>query len=223
MKRSGIGEDLEAVIKGTRMMDASGTERKVLILSYLSERPCSTSYLVATELGTSERGALWHLRSMAKKDVLREVEMEKKHRFFITDHIRQEDCPVFSLLSERKPREVFRAIAENPGINHSELCELFGVSRQAMWKMVKKLVDADLIHQTREGRYVEYHLSGKAEEMAEIYMERRESAGSIIEIGLKNIGVDYSVAGHRNGTLYISMGDKDFNFSTDPFRSILEG
>ncbi len=223
MKRSGIGEDLEAVITGTKAVEASGTERKLMILSYISERPCSTSYLVSVGMGISERGALWHLRSMVKRDVLNETEIEGKHRFFIPDHISREDCPVFSILSEKRPRAVLVEIAKNPDITHSELSERFGVSRQAMWKMLRKLSDIGMIGQRKDGRNVRYSLSERALAMAEKYRERRESAASIIESCLKNLGVDYNIAEHRNGTLYVSIGDKDFNFSTDPFRTLMEG
>ncbi len=223
MQRSGIGEDLEALLTGKRSVELSGMEKKLMILSYLSERPCSTSYSISTFMDISERGALWHLRSMCRKEILEEMDVGGKSRFFIIDHIRKEHCMMFSIMSERRHRGIMALIWERPGISVSELCERFGISRQGMWKTMKRLMETGLIRKVRDGKHTRYYPSKEAEELARTYAERRESAASVIERGVKRIGLDCTAISHRNGILHLRIGDDEFSFSTDPFRSIMEG
>lgn len=223
MKRSGIGEDMKISISRKRFMEATGVERKLMILSYLSERPCSTSYAVSTSLEISERGALWHLRSMVKKEILDEIEIEGKHRFFIQGQIKKEDCRIFSILSEKRYREVFVFLLGKSGATHSELSDTFGASRQSMWKIVKKLMSVGLVKEIREGRHIRYFPSKKVGDMASVYSERTEAVATIIESSIKKTGLEYMVIVHRNGILHLRIGEKEVSFSTDPFRSILEG
>ncbi|GEM_PF-3387685 len=223
MQRIGIGEDLNELIHGKKILELSGLEKRVVIISYLSERPCSTSYMIATNLSISERGVLWHLRSMEKKDIIGEKELEGKNRFFIMDHIRGEDCHVFSILSEKKIGKIFSTAYERPGITKTELAEIFEVSRQRMWKLTKRLIESGLLKEVKDGRYNRYYLSKKSEELAMVYAERTNSTSSIIEHAIKKIGLNYEIIAHRNGILHLKIGDKEMTFSTDPFRSALEG
>jgi predicted transcriptional regulator len=223
MKRSGIGEDLEAVIRGERMMEASGMERKAIILSYLSERPCSTSYAIANALNISERGALWHFRSMEKREIIGETELDGKRRFFITDHIKNEHCRIFSILSEKRLRGILIMVVESPGISSSEISDKLDVTRQASWKLVKKLLKSGLIKEVKDGRKTRYYPSETLREMESIYAERRESTAYLIEMDIKKIGFAPAVITHRNGMLHLKVGEKEMAFSTDPFRSALEG
>ena len=223
MKRSGIGEDLEAIIKGNRMREASGMERKLIILSYLSERPCSTSYAIAKSLSISERGALWHLRSMEKREILGSVEAEGKKRFFIRHQIKNEHCSIFSTLSEKRLRNVLLMVIERPGISESEICERLRVSRQTSWRIAKKLLQSGLIKEMKDGRYTRYHPSEFLKELESVYAERRDSVASIIEADIRKIGFSPVIIAHRNGILHLKLEDREMAFSTDPFRSALEG
>lgn len=222
MGHSRIGEDLEARISGKKHTDTASLEKKVIILSYISRKPCCTSYIISKELHLSERGVLWHLRTMEKIGVTEEVDIDGKKRFLISDQIKKEHCRIFSALLNKKIKDSLISIVESPGITGNELEDVLGMSRQNLWKTLKKLNELSLIKRIKDGRYVRYHPSEFLSSIASMYEERRNFLASKIENAMKSMGLNYITLEHRNGILYVRMGENDITFSTDPLKSSLE-
>jgi len=217
-----IGEELQKAISGKEIRPDAEVSRKILILSFLSMHPCSTSTAIARFLDTSERGVMWHTDSLVRKEIIGRRD-GKKTRFFIRNHIRDGDCPVFSILGDERAKKILLLLEESAGMSNTEILEETGMARQSARNLLGALEGAQIVRSLKEGRNRRYYLTEKLAEMREDYASRREMAGNTMKEILNELAGSYEVLSERDGMLMISMGDRDLKMATDPFTGVFTG
>ncbi len=222
MAPAGMGEELEKAMSGQETATETGTSRKILILSFLSERPCSTAGQISRNFKISTRGVLWHIRGMKKEQMISEID-DTKTRYFITGSIKSSDCGIFTLLSDERARMILHTVAREPGLTQKDIAANIGISRELVGKIVNMIIKNGLISGIRDGKNRRYFITEKIEHMQNEYSERRKAVKEIIEGVMKELGAEFKPDVERDGVLYLKIGNKELKFSTDPFKSCLEG
>ncbi len=222
MAPAGMGEELEKAMSGQERAGEPGVSKKILILSFLSQRPCSTVGQISRNFKISARGVLWHIGGMKKEQIISEIN-DIKIRYFISGSIRASDCGIFTILSDDRARAILHAIAREPGVTQKEIAVNLGISRELTGKIIKKLIKNNLVGSIRDGKNRRYFITKRIGEMEKEYSERRKAVKDVLEGIMKELGVEFSPDVERDGALYLRIGDEELKFSTDPLKSSLEG
>ena len=222
MKHGNIGEELEKALSGGGAPPEAEISRKIVILSFLSMHPCSTSTGVAKFMNTSERGVMWHIDGLVKENILGRYD-EKKARFFVRGQVLEGDCPVFAVLSDKRSINVLNLLEESPALSQSEMMEEIDITRNTLRRILESLEKVGLLAVVKEGRNRRYYLTDRLSRMREQYEERRGSSAEGIKEMLGKLAGNFDISSERGGLLHVSLGTEDMVFSADPFMSIFTG
>ncbi len=222
MERGNIGEAFEKALSGSDKFSEADISKKIIIVSFLSMHPCSTSTAIARFLNTSERGVMWHLDGLMKKGIAGKYE-RKKARFFIKGHVKEGDCPIFSLLYDDKVRDIILILGESPGMSQSEILTETTLSRPVLKRLLRSLEEEGLIKAVKEGRNRRYYLTEKLGSIREEYARRKESTAILLKDMLSQLTGRFEIILERGALLHISLGKEEILLSTDPFESAFRG
>ena len=98
----------------------------------------------------------YHLSYMVKSEILSIEEEGNKKRYFIRDDVSYGDKITIGLLRQKVPRRIVVNLMLNPGIKFKDVLEEFEVSKSTLSFHMKKLVDAEIVTATKEGRETSY-------------------------------------------------------------------
>ncbi len=219
---SNIGEELEKLLSSAGSKPEAGVSRRLLILSYLSEHPCSTSTMIARFIGTSERGILWHTDAMIRDGILARGG-DGTARFFIKGHIREEDCRIFSLLIDERVRRILILLEEKPALSFRTLHDETGLSEYALRRELRSMEEAGLLTSVRDGRSRRYFLTETLSYSRKLYHERRKSAMKLLKEQVSRIAGKIDVFSERDGVMHISIDGENLIFVADPFTGVFMG
>ncbi len=104
---------------------------------------------------------LYHLWRLRQKDLVRSSQAEGSRVYFTNKHENDEEQAQSVLLAGKAARTLARSVLKRPGLTHMELAASLGgpmsTARQRCRHHVQKLVQAELIVQTIDGRQRRYH------------------------------------------------------------------
>jgi len=116
----------------------------------------------------------YHLSYMVKSEILSIEEEGNKIRYFIRDDVSYGDKATIGLLRQKVPRRIVVHLMLNPGVKFKDVLEQFEVSKSTLSFHMKKLVDAEIVTATKEGRETSY-IVNDPETMARIILTYKAS------------------------------------------------
>lgn len=79
-------------------------------------------------------------------------------RYYASHKVSRRDKEILTLLRQKVPRRICTHLLLDPGMTHQELLEEFEISASTLSYHMKKLVEADVVRQEKEGRHSHYHV-----------------------------------------------------------------
>lgn len=188
----------------------------------LCQRPCATAGELARQSGQSANAVRWHLQRMAAADLV----VREGTTYHPKGFIDPKDRPLFRLLAEGGSRDVFRAIADAPGLTQREVCEALGLSRQSVFKAASVLEAEKVIASIEDGRYRRYYPTDLLKRRREAYASRARAFADALVKRLQVGGLAPHVLRRTDEQLLvrISRGKSAevLDLPLDPFATALE-
>jgi len=98
----------------------------------------------------------YHLRYLVKRDVIAEVTDGRLARYYVKGEVDRSEKRILSVLRKEIPRGIVLFLMLNPGAGHAEILENFDLAPSQLSYYLKKLMNADVIDQEKEGRSTHY-------------------------------------------------------------------
>ncbi len=113
---------------------------------------------IEKELGLAVGVLEYHLKYLVKNELLSIEEEGNRIRYFAGENVSWGDKATIGLLRQKIPRRIVVHLMLNPGVKFKDVLEQFSVSKSTLSFHMKKLVDANLVEATKEGRETSYEV-----------------------------------------------------------------
>jgi DNA-binding MarR family transcriptional regulator len=196
------------------------------IYTELCRRPCLSSGELARALGTSRANATWHLNKMVKAGLLAKARNGGMWGYLATDHISDEEIPLFSVLGNPMTRSLYLKIRERPGATQVALSKALSLQRQDLSWHLEKLARVGLVGTVRDGRFKRYRATQLFNEMARAHSGRLGHFKGALMKALREDNTSPSIVKALSSSLLVRMstgeGTTILEVMTDPYGQVLK-
>jgi DNA-binding MarR family transcriptional regulator len=197
------------------------------IYTELCRRPCLSSGELARTLGTSRANATWHLNKMVKAGLLAKARNGGKWGYLATNHISDEEKPLFSVLGNPVARRLYLKIKERPGATQVALSKALALQRQDLSWHLEKLERVGLVGTIRDGRFKRYRATPLFNDMAKAHSSRLGHFKGALMKALREDNTSPSIVKALSRSLLVRMstgeGTSILEVMTDPYEQVLKG
>ncbi|MFH0815459.1 MAG: hypothetical protein V1934_01400 [Methanobacteriota archaeon] len=184
------------------------SENDAEVLSFLSHRPCSIRSQIASAMSLSPASIKWHLRKLAKAELLAARNFKGHAAYYPVGMLRDEEFEIFAFLANEDRRAALREVITNPGLAQDGLALKLGSSRQSVSRVLRDLGKLGLALTSRDGRSVRYYPSELLSNSGEAYLDRRKGLldGTLSKLSV--LGLQPKVIKSDPAEVYVIIGGK---------------
>jgi DNA-binding transcriptional ArsR family regulator len=124
------------------------------IVEAVNADPGVNANTIARRLGLARGVAMYHLAVLERERVLNCVRPGRQRHYFPRGTLAPREMMKISLLRRAHAEDLYRIVAESPGIGAGELARRLGVSASRVTHLVDRLAREGLIERARDGRFV---------------------------------------------------------------------
>ena len=127
------------------------------IFQHLCKFPCSGVGQISQALDLSRSTVSWHIDYLVKSGYLDHMLISKKKIFCPKSLLSKRSMEVFSFLNNRASLKIYQRILNEPGQDRAMLNEKVSASQSHVSKILKTMLDMQLISSVRDGKHVRYY------------------------------------------------------------------
>jgi predicted transcriptional regulator len=229
----GVGRAIERMVKQkepeTReeRRDASLLMNAVRrrIFEYLCLHPCSHLSEISSALKVSTNTARWHLRKLVSGDLVYGKKSGTRTIYYPCDFISLDNLDILEFLSDKKMRDLYLQLVDNPGFTQTDLAKSMELSNQATVRATKRLENLDLVSKIQDGVFARYFPTDLLLKRKEKDLSRMKAFQDNILKRLRSEGLKPKVIRREGGLILIEfrLGSEKgvLNIYTDPFTTAL--
>ncbi|MCK5292600.1 MAG: winged helix-turn-helix transcriptional regulator [Thermoplasmata archaeon] len=229
----GVGRALERMVKHKEPDEREGRRDASLLMNavrrrlfeYLCLHPCSHLSEISSALKVSTNTARWHLRKLIGGDLVSKRKSGARTLYYPSDLISLDSLDVFEFLSDRRMRELYLLLVDNPGSTQSDLAKSLKLSNQAAIRGTKKLENLGLVSKIQDGVYARYFPTDLLSRKKEAESPRMKAFQDSILKRLQSEGLKPKIIRRESSSIMIEFrlaSEKGLlNVPTDPFSTAL--
>ncbi len=229
----GVGRALERMVKHKEPDERAERRDASLLMNavrrrlfeYLCLHPCSHLSDISSALKVSTNTARWHLRKLIGGDLVSMKKSGARTLYYPSDLISIDSIDVFEFLSDRRMRELYLLLVDNPGSTQSDLARSLKLSNQAAIRGTKKLENLGLVSKIQDGVYARYFPTDLLSRKREAESPRMKAFQDGILKRLRSEGLKLKIIRRESGSIMIEFrlaSEKGLlNVPTDPFSTAL--
>jgi Mn-dependent DtxR family transcriptional regulator len=229
----GVGRALERMVKHKEPVEREERRDSSLLMNsvrrrlfeYLCLHPCSHLSEISSALQVSTNTARWHLRKLIGGDLLSMKRTGGRTLYYPFGYVSIDNLGIFEFLSEKRMRDLYVHLVDNPGSTQSDLAKSLKLSNQVAIRATKKMENLGLVSKIQDGVYARYFPTDLLSKTKEEDFPRMRAFQDNILKRLRSEGLKPKMI-RREGSLMMiefRLGSKKdiLNLSTDPFTTAL--
>jgi DNA-binding transcriptional ArsR family regulator len=231
----GVGRALERMVKQKDPESREERRDTSLLMNavrrrmfeYLCLHPCSHLSEISSALKVSTNTARWHLRKLVGGDLVYGKKSGARTVYYPCDFISLDNLEILEFLSDKRMRDLYLMLVDNPGFTQTDLAKSMKLSNQATIRATKKLEDLGLVSKIQDGVYARYFPTDLLLKRKEKDLPRMKAFQDNILKRLRSEGLKPKII-RREGSLIMvefRLGSEKgvLNIPTDPFTTALAG